>query len=210
MPQPAATEDRRVRKTKTALRRAIVELSLEKGFQSVTGEDIADRADVTRASFYKHYENKEHLLADVVDDFSTTVLAASGTPDTAPPYRSRIIDLVQHARTRRDVVRLIIQGAGDGVALRRFTSSLELLILDDIETGRITPADADADAALMAKMRAAQIVAGVGYALDSDEDDEHIASSIITIIDCGWRRTRSVGVAQLRPGASSAYSRNYR
>ena len=54
--------DRRVRKTRKALRDALVELTLEKGYAAVTVGDIADRADVGRTTFYAHFTDKEDLL----------------------------------------------------------------------------------------------------------------------------------------------------
>jgi AcrR family transcriptional regulator len=54
--------DRRVRRTRDQLRRALVELVLEKGYQKVTVQDILDRADIGRSTFYAHYQSKDDLL----------------------------------------------------------------------------------------------------------------------------------------------------
>lgn len=56
--------DRRVQKTKKALTEALIQLILEKGYEYVTIQDIIDRANVGRSTFYIHYENKEQLLLD--------------------------------------------------------------------------------------------------------------------------------------------------
>lgn len=56
--------DRRVQKTKKLLSEALIELILEKGYHNVTVQDILDRANVGRSTFYTHYENKELLLMD--------------------------------------------------------------------------------------------------------------------------------------------------
>ena len=57
-----ATEDRRVRKTKQRLKEALNELILEQGYDRVTVQDLIDRADVGRSTFYAHYETKDDLL----------------------------------------------------------------------------------------------------------------------------------------------------
>ena len=57
-----ATQDRRVRKTKTRIFEALIELMMEKGYDRVTVQDIIDRADVGRSTFYAHYRDKEALL----------------------------------------------------------------------------------------------------------------------------------------------------
>jgi AcrR family transcriptional regulator len=56
--------DRRVQRTKRLLTQALIELILEKGYENVTVQDILERANVGRATFYTHYENKDLLLVD--------------------------------------------------------------------------------------------------------------------------------------------------
>jgi AcrR family transcriptional regulator len=56
--------DRRVRRTRKALRDALVTLMTEKGYESVTVQDIIDRADVGRSTFYTHFTDKDDLLRD--------------------------------------------------------------------------------------------------------------------------------------------------
>lgn len=55
-------EDRRVQKTRKLLSDALASLILEKGYEDVSIQDIIDRANVGRSTFYAHYENKEQLL----------------------------------------------------------------------------------------------------------------------------------------------------
>ncbi len=54
--------DRRVRRSRRALLDALVSLILEKGYANVTVQDIADRADVGRTTFYAHFTDKDALL----------------------------------------------------------------------------------------------------------------------------------------------------
>jgi AcrR family transcriptional regulator len=54
--------DRRVKKTRLALQNALIELILEKGYDAVMIQDILDRADVGRSTFYAHFQDKEDLL----------------------------------------------------------------------------------------------------------------------------------------------------
>ena len=61
-------EDRRIRRTKTQLKKALTELVLEKGYDEVSVQEIIDRADVGRTSFYTYFRNKEDLLLQNLDD----------------------------------------------------------------------------------------------------------------------------------------------
>jgi len=54
--------DRRVRRTRRLLHEALRSLILEKGYDHVTVQDVIDRADVGRATFYAHFRDKDDLL----------------------------------------------------------------------------------------------------------------------------------------------------
>src|SRR5512140_985577 len=56
--------DRRIQRTRLALRSALLELIKEKGFDSISVEEITERANVGRATFYLHYKDKEDLLLE--------------------------------------------------------------------------------------------------------------------------------------------------
>ena len=53
---------RQVQRTKHLLEEACIALILEKGYEAVTIQDILDRANVGRSTFYSHYRDKEDLL----------------------------------------------------------------------------------------------------------------------------------------------------
>ncbi|MBZ0290409.1 MAG: TetR family transcriptional regulator C-terminal domain-containing protein [Anaerolineae bacterium] len=62
--------DPRARRTIKVLRAAMVELLNEKEFSKISVQDITDRAEVNRATFYDHYVDKYALLNDLVrEDF---------------------------------------------------------------------------------------------------------------------------------------------
>ena len=60
--------DMRIIKSKKAIRRAFLELLQEKGYHSVTVSDIAQRAMINRKTFYFHYETKEALYNEELND----------------------------------------------------------------------------------------------------------------------------------------------
>ncbi|MEU1387785.1 MULTISPECIES: TetR/AcrR family transcriptional regulator [unclassified Nonomuraea] len=122
MPQ----EDRRRRRTRRLLRDALIALVLERGYAAVTVEDITDRADLGRATFYSHYTDKESLLSQVVSDLQaeldqrleplvrSPVTGFSGKP---------VLEMFRHAAEERDAYRVILRGEGDGRALREFVDA---------------------------------------------------------------------------------------
>jgi AcrR family transcriptional regulator len=56
--------DRRIQRTRQSLRTALFELIKEKGYDAISIEEITERANVGRATFYLHYKDKEDLLLD--------------------------------------------------------------------------------------------------------------------------------------------------
>ncbi len=60
--EPPGKEDPRVIRTRQLLQQAFMELMLEKSFQAITVQDIAERATVNRVTFYAHFADKYALL----------------------------------------------------------------------------------------------------------------------------------------------------
>jgi AcrR family transcriptional regulator len=65
---------RRVARTKASIEDAFVQLVLERGYDRVAVEDITDRADLARATFYAHYPNKEAVLFSVFNRLTEDLL----------------------------------------------------------------------------------------------------------------------------------------
>jgi AcrR family transcriptional regulator len=61
---PPQRLDRRVRKTRKGLGDALLSLCAVKPYEAITVQDIIDRADVSRSTFYAHYVDKDGLLLD--------------------------------------------------------------------------------------------------------------------------------------------------
>jgi len=60
--------DLRVRRTHKFLQDAMIELIIEKGFDAITVGDIAERAMINRATFYRHYQDKYDLVAKIFEE----------------------------------------------------------------------------------------------------------------------------------------------
>ncbi|MGC9357012.1 MAG: TetR/AcrR family transcriptional regulator [Anaerolineae bacterium] len=68
--------DRRVQRTRKALQEALLSLIMEKRYNPITVEEIAERANVGRTTFYLHYQDKDDLLLEVTGDFADEVQEA--------------------------------------------------------------------------------------------------------------------------------------
>ena len=58
----AVRRDPRIDRTIRSLREALVDLVAERGFDAITVTDLVERAGLHRATFYRHYNDKDDLL----------------------------------------------------------------------------------------------------------------------------------------------------
>jgi AcrR family transcriptional regulator len=69
MPVKSKKADRRTNRTRRSLSAAMVELVKEKRFDNITVQNVIDRADVGRSTFYSHFRDKEDLFAQQWEGF---------------------------------------------------------------------------------------------------------------------------------------------
>lgn len=60
--------DLRVKRTRSQLRLALIDLVCDHGYENVTVRDITHTAQVSYKTFYRHYDSKEALLQALVDE----------------------------------------------------------------------------------------------------------------------------------------------
>src|SRR5437879_5578939 len=60
--------DRRVKRSRKLLQEAFRQLLTEKGFDAISVQDVAERAEVNRGTFYAHFPDKYALLEQVVGE----------------------------------------------------------------------------------------------------------------------------------------------
>jgi AcrR family transcriptional regulator len=104
---------RRVARTKAAIEDAFVQLVLERGYDRVAVEDISDRADLARATFYAHYPNKEAVLLSVSNRLTEDLMqqiAYQGGPWNVV-RRDAIQTAYKHAAEKADLYRACMSDA---------------------------------------------------------------------------------------------------
>jgi AcrR family transcriptional regulator len=90
--------DRRVKRTHKLLQDALLALLSEKTFQLITVQDIAERADVNRATFYAHFVDKYALLDHLVGEMIRQELArrvSVEVPVTAGNFEALIVTVLE-------------------------------------------------------------------------------------------------------------------
>ncbi len=103
--------DLRVRRTHKLLQEAMIELITEKGFDAITVGDIAERAMINRATFYRHYQDKYDLVVKIFEETAgrlvTSMKPAHGyvrhiDPENPSELWIRLFEhIAEHARLYR-------------------------------------------------------------------------------------------------------------
>jgi AcrR family transcriptional regulator len=97
---PAKT-DRRTRRTREVLGDALVGLMHEKPLQKIKVNEVLDRAEVGRSTFYSHYRDKEDLFLSDVDDFWEAVSKKLSRECEASRRVAPVRELFEHAAQAR-------------------------------------------------------------------------------------------------------------
>lgn len=107
--------DRRVRRTRRALRDALVALIVERGYEKVTVQDVLDRADIGRSTFYAHYRDKDDLFAACFEELRAGLeRELEATATGAPHEPTRPIGVVfEHAYGNQQVYRALCGRSGE-------------------------------------------------------------------------------------------------
>ncbi|NJO84092.1 MAG: TetR/AcrR family transcriptional regulator, partial [Blastochloris sp.] len=107
--------DRRIQRTRTLLRDALISLILERedegGYDSITIQDITDRANLSRATFYLRFRDKDDLYLQSVSELYDELVAripplspddmrSDGVPPSLAAFR--------HAAENSDLYRVVL------------------------------------------------------------------------------------------------------
>jgi AcrR family transcriptional regulator len=122
--------DRRVLRTQRALRHALVSLIRERGWDDVSVQDICERADTGRSTFYVHFADKEDLLVSGFADLRTA-LREHVDPRKSEPL-GFCVALIEHAREYKELYRALV-GRRTAVAVQEgFLGVVRELVLEDL------------------------------------------------------------------------------
>jgi len=125
--------DRRVHRTRRLLGEALVSLLQERSWDDFGVQDICERADVGRSTFYTHYQGKEQLLAGAFDDLSVELRKQADAKNKAKSERlSFVRGLIEHVGEQRRVFLAVIGRKSGNVVQVRFRKMLLNLVADDI------------------------------------------------------------------------------
>ncbi|MFJ5281336.1 TetR/AcrR family transcriptional regulator [Streptomyces parvulus] len=193
-----ASRDPRARRTRALLRSAVLDLSMEKDLDGITMSDIAERAEVNRATVYLHYKDREDLLLDATESTMDGVVEAARAcrliahthelPETAPVH---LTSLFAHVDKHRAVYRRMLGEDGSP----RFAARLERLLAQAWFEQLLTEATPDAfdETALLVRAHflSGAVLAVIGRWVRGEFDGEQgNGMSVTGVADLTWALVR--------------------
>jgi AcrR family transcriptional regulator len=125
------TGDLRVRRTRLALRDALLALIEEKGFDALIVQDIADRAMINRVTFYKHYRDKYDLLEQTMQELLSELSVPVATLLQTPTNHAIVDELapwLAHVATHANFYRMMLGKEGNAAFAAQLRDYLEGMV----------------------------------------------------------------------------------
>jgi AcrR family transcriptional regulator len=112
-------------------------MMIEKGYEQTTVQDIIDRADVGRATFYAHFADKQTLLGSRLEDLRTMLAerqreARSAAGGEAARTLTFSLPMLEHAQEHLALYSKITGRESGTFVLQRIQQMLADLVLDDL------------------------------------------------------------------------------
>ena len=127
--------DRRQQKTRAAIFSAFSSLLAEKSYSKITVQEIIDKANVGRTTFYAHFETKDDLLKELCEElFGHIIISAVDATHTHGLYsnsnapESVFCHLLQHLQENDKNIIALLSCESSEIFLRYFKDSLNELV----------------------------------------------------------------------------------
>ncbi len=114
--------DRRIMRTRRQLADAMLALLLEKDYDAITIQDITERADLNRATFYLHYGAKDELLVASLEarfDELVTEMEKIVVPDATWKDNRDILMVYQHVEEYAPLYQVLLGEKGRAYVINK-------------------------------------------------------------------------------------------
>src|SRR5258706_13358574 len=123
----------RLRRTRKLLREELIELIEERGFEALTVGELTERAMVSRAAFYRNYQDKYDLVERIFEEAMSTLLNAVGELGQEHPPEIWVT-FFEHIAQYERLYRALLGSKGSPWFVRKVRAALSDLVK---ERGRL-------------------------------------------------------------------------
>lgn len=171
-PSTEPKTDRRIQRTEQLLREALIALILEKGYDAITVQDLLDRANMGRSTFYAHYRDKEDLLLSgfqLLFDAFQKEYRKTTTVDIDPIQAGKDLSLFffRHAGSHLDLFKAMIGEQGGKIIQDHTVKYLTQFIRDHL-AAQLSDRQKKVPVDLLAHFLASSYLSLISWWLDRD------------------------------------------
>jgi AcrR family transcriptional regulator len=128
--------DRRVQRTLDALRASLIALMIEHDWNDISVQDICDRANIGRSTFYMHFRDKGELLVSGFESLRRELRASGKHEERRGDRLGWCRGLIDHAHEQRALFRALLGKRSGHLVTRRFRQVIIDLIKNDLPRPR--------------------------------------------------------------------------
>ncbi|MCH4072360.1 TetR/AcrR family transcriptional regulator [Pseudoramibacter sp.] len=128
-------QDRRVIKTKAAMRRAFTELLAEKPIRDIRVKELSERIHINRGTFYQYYRDiydmQDHLEEELYNKFNE-IFKDRPAPETFDDIKDRLLDIFTLLRQNADLTLALLGPNGDPKFVQSVQEMMRLRCINDL------------------------------------------------------------------------------
>lgn len=136
--------ERRKQRTRNLIKSTALALLIEKGYEPLTIQDITDRLDLVRATFYVHFRDKDEVVWEVLrDHFDELNAQIRQLPRLEPHERhqQKILLIFEYAAQHRALLTVMLSERGHIRLSQRFAGYVAEIVHSDIIDGNTPSVD---------------------------------------------------------------------
>lgn len=167
--------DPRVLRTRQLLRDALLDLIREKGFEAITIQDLTDRAQLNRVTFYLHYRDKQDLLTRSMEDMLDELVARAELaplPDSSSEIDrglEHLVGLFEHVAYHKDFYRIMLGKDGMASFAAQIRSYIEQFVYQRVEAKQAEIRHLHVPTNIYSRFMAAAYVGVIAWWLENDQ-----------------------------------------
>lgn len=124
--------DKRIEKTLDAIYSSFTELINSTDYDDITIQDILDKSNIGRSTFYMHFKTKDELLLKISKDIFDHVFSLSLKEEKSHDfskanlfdYKHLITHIFYHIRDEKELIKGILSSKGNHIFLDEFRAHL--------------------------------------------------------------------------------------
>jgi len=116
--------DRRIQRTRKLIIKSFMDLLREKGFEKITVNDIADRADINRGTVYLHFLDKYDIFEKCIDMYIEELLSQCSDNEEIHLQEEAMRNVFSYLEEHIDLYKLLHDDDKYGIFRKKFTNAL--------------------------------------------------------------------------------------